>query len=547
MKATPKDAITMNQVSSTDLPVRGTVDDPEYEGFLHRVSARFALNTQQGEPLFTTDADGLFQAYLDALPPEYRQHHTCHACRQFIERFGHLVTINAFGRTAPAIWDAADAPDLYRPSIAAIERIVRAAKVTGAFLSSEPVWGLPRTGVWQHLSVKPLASRIFKRTILTAGQAMAEKREDFGTVMRALSEFSLPVIEQAVTLLEADSLYRSEKVIGPAKWLRDLHVARDAAKGANRANVVWLAVATAPAGFCHPRSSMIGTLIEDIAAGKNFDECAAAFKAKMHPLRYQRPQAAPAAGAIAQAEKIVAQLGAAGSLARRFCRLDEVRAVWRPTIAESSAPQGGGIFAHLKAKNAEPTPASMVAPAGRITWDKFSRTVLADAERIEVYLPSTYQALGALTTAVNADAPPIYQWDREDDRNPVAWYIWHSGAMPSQVGLSPGWNDLDAITLKPSMWGLQPIEHQGKGLVFVIQGARETRQAGAAIFPECLRSEFHGIRSVIEAYSRASEIAGIDSPHACGLMVGGGTTWNVKLRVTASGGRRVEYVMDRWD
>lgn len=538
----------MSEIASdVGQPVRGTADDSEYHDFLQRVSQRFALNTSQGEPLFTTDAADLFAAYLDALPPQWRQHHTCHACRHFIERFGHLVTIDVNGRTSPAIWAAQDAPELYRASIEAIERIVRKAKVTGVFLSSEPVWGQPTTGIWQHLSVKPAVARIFKRTVLTAGQAMAEKREDFGTVMRALSEFSLPVIEQAVALLEADALYRSEKVLGPAKWLGELQVARDAAKGASRANVVWLAIATAPAGFCHPRSSMVGTLLEDIASGKDFAECARAFKEKMHPRRYQRPQAAPAAGAIAAAEKIVEQLGIAPSLERRFCRVDEVCAVWRPVITESATAKSGGVFAHLKAKDAPPDVAAMDIPGARMTWEKFSRAVLPTASRIEVLLPSGHLSFGALTTAVHADAPPIYQWDREDDRNPVAWYVWHHGSRSSEFGLSAGeWHDLDAITLKPSMWGDRQFEHQGKGLVLIIRGARESRNAGAAIFPECLRSELHAVRSVIEAHSRSSEIAGMDQPHAAGLMLSAPGTWNVRLRVT-SGGRRAEHIMDRWD
>ena len=90
-------------------------------------------------------------------------------------------------------------------------------------------------------------------------------------MMHAMGEFTREHLETALTLLKTDSLYRSEKVLGQTEWLHGLHVARAAAHGsAANANVVWRAVATAPAGFCHPRSSMIGTLLEDIAAGKDF-------------------------------------------------------------------------------------------------------------------------------------------------------------------------------------------------------------------------------------------------------------------------------------
>ena len=111
-------------------------------------------------------------------------------------------------------------------------------------------------------------------------------------------------LAQALKLLKSEALYRSEKVLGQAQWLYDLHRALPSRR--NRDHVLWRAVAAAPAGFCHPRSSMIGTLLEDLAAGMPFDDVSRRFAEKMHPLLYQRPQAAPSAGNIAQAEKIVA-------------------------------------------------------------------------------------------------------------------------------------------------------------------------------------------------------------------------------------------------
>jgi len=519
--------------------------DSDYAAFLDRVNARFLANCAAGaKPLFTTDVEDLWPIYLASFDdPSERQHHNCHACRQFIERAGALAVIGDDGIVAPAIWNADDAPETYRPALAAMAKAVRRAKVTGVFLSSHEVWGTPQTGAWRHFSVRATPDMMFKRATQTAGQAMAEKREDFKTVTHALNEFTKAHLETALTLLKSDALYRSEKVLGQAEWLYNLHVARAAAHGPGKANAVWRAIATAPAGFCHPRSSMIGTLLEDIASGKDFDEVSRAFAAKMHPLLYQRPQAAPAAGAIAAAEKVMQQLGAAGSLARRFARLDEVQALWRPATKRDEAPTGG-VFGHLKPKGAE-TP-NMNVPAQTMTWDKFQRTVLPTAERIEFLAPS-HGGYTALVTAVNADAPPILQWDREDARNPVSWYFWHGGSHAAQFGLLGGqFVDVEAVALKPSMWN-GGHEHQGAGVLFVLAGARESRQSGAALFPEILKAEFHGIRSVLEAYSRGASIEGMHEPHVVGLMVNKGErSWDVLMRVW-SAGRNLTYRLDRWD
>lgn len=524
----------------------GNRSDDTYYGYLARLNARFRANVWDGaQPLFATNADGLWEVYLDSFTdPVERQYHNCHACRTFIERFGALVTIAQDGTTAPAVWHDDDAPPMYRPAVAALERIVRRAKVTGVFLCSDETWGKPQTGVWRHLHVSPPAAMVYaRRGLLTAGQKMAERREDFLAVLRALKEFTLPQVETALTLLRSDALYRSEKLLGQAEWLHALHVARSAALGARRSHVVWRAVATAPAGFCHPRSGMIGTLLDDIAAGMEFPQVARRFAEKMHPLRYQRPQAAPTLGEIAEAEKVVQNLGIARSLARRFCRLDEVKALWRPA-ARQDATAPDGVFGHIKPQGAE-VPIMRIPPQ-TMSWEKFQRTVLPGAERMQFAAPMIGNYT-ALVTAVHADAPPILQWDREDARNPVSWYFWHGGALAGQFGLRSGvFYDVEAIAHKPSMWN-GGSEHHGAGVLFVIAGARETRNGGAALFPEILRADLHGVRSVIEAYSRSGSIEGADQPHAAGVMFNkGGPGWGATVRVW-SGGRSLDYRLDRWD
>lgn len=532
--------------ASSEPAVVGNHLDRTYDTFVERINKRFLANCANGKnPLFLTDAKDLWKLYLGNFPdPIIRQHHNCSACRKFIERFGALAVIDDDGRIIPAIWYDDDAPDLYRPAIAAMAKAVRRAKVTGVFLSSDPVWGTPETGYWHHLALRPTPIMVFERAMRTAGQAMAEKRQDFITVMRALDEFSMPHLKTALILLRADALYRSEKVLGQAEWLHGLHVARAAARGSGKANVVWRAVASAPAGFCHPRSSMIGTLLEDIAAGKDFDSVSRAFAEKMHPLAYLRPQAAPKPGAIAEAEKIVNQLGAAGSLARRFARADEIQALWRP--APHEAEPSDGIFGHLKFKAKEAIPAARIPPT-TMTWEKFRREVLPSAERIEfMAMPSGNYVV--LVTAADKDSPPILQWDREDARNPVSWYVWNGGSPAGQFGLCGGrFYDVAAISLKPSMWN-GGGEHHGKGVIFVIDGARESRIAGAALFPEFLKAEFHGVRSVIEAYSRAAIIEGMSDPHAAGVMLDARreSQWDALVRVWSSG-RSLDYRIDRWD
>lgn len=536
--------------SSDSALAEHTHDDADFDAFVNRMNARFLANVDGGKrPLLTTDATGLFTSYLEGFSFEHRQFHTCHACRHFVERFGHLVVVDDEGHTIPAIWNVDDAPAHYSPSVAALARQVRTAKVNGVFLSEEKVWGQPITGAWHHMAVVPVPGMVFKRKLLTAGQAIAEKKEDFKTVNRALEEFTQPMLKTALSLLSTESLYRSEKVIGPAQWLHDLHTARGTAKkaGGSGSALIWRAIATAPAGFCHPRSSMVGTLLEDIAGGLAFDDVSRRFAAKMQPHLYQRPTALPTAGAIAAAEQVMEKLGAAGALARRYCRVDEVQAIWRPAPAKAE-PAAAGVFGHLTPKDKGPAQIDMKIPPITMTWAKFQVIVLPTAETIECLVPTGRAGFAVMLTAANPDAPPILQWDHEDARNPVSVYQWTSGSYATQFGLTAGkFHPVSAVAFRPHMWdATRDMAHQGQGLLLILDGAKETVQSGAALFPEILKAEFHGIRSVIEAYSAKATIDGMDQPHAVGISLNKGSDWDVRVRVTTDG-RAVDYKLDRWD
>jgi hypothetical protein len=511
----------------------------DYTDYLTAVQARFSAccsDDRPLRPLFTTDAENLWETYLDSFADaDERQHHNCHCCRHFIRKFGGLAIVGTGGQIESALWDVEAAPERYKPAVKQMVRAVRKAKITGVFLSADMVWGTPVTGVWTHFSVVQPSTRLFRGRVKTAEQAMAEKKEDYRTVMTALADFKLPHLETALRLLRSDALYRSEKVLGQAEWLYALQKTK-----VNRKNRVWEAVANAPAGFCHPRASMIGTLLEDIAAGKGYDQIARAFAAKMHPLSYQRPQAAPKEATIGQAEKIVEQLGIRRSLERRFARLDEVQALWRPV--QVPPKEEGGVFSHLKPAEKAP---QMVLPARHITWQKFSETVLPTAERMEVKAPGIGNYT-CLVTAVHADAPPILQWDVEEARNPVSWYVWSGGSRAEQFRLkATSLYPVAAICLQPSMWS-GDFAHQGEAVILLIEGAQETRKPSGALFPETLKAELHGVRKVIEAHSKSTTLAGFGEPHAAGLGHTKGVMWNTLVRVWSSG-QFADYILDRWD
>jgi len=189
-------------------------------------------------PLFTTDADApdgappdgpraarqdaLYRLLLGRLDPTIRQQYTCGACRLFVRRFGGLVTLDEAGRATPALWDPADGGETFGPIIEALRDRVQAARVTGVFVHGEAVWGTPEAGGWHHLGGPVHRSLIDRDALATPGQRRAALAHDFETLDRALGLYDRAHVQVALRLLDSEQLYRSEKVLGVAKWLDGL-------------------------------------------------------------------------------------------------------------------------------------------------------------------------------------------------------------------------------------------------------------------------------------------------------------------------------------
>lgn len=493
------------------------------------------VSKRTGPFFYTVPTKPLFETYLDTFTtPASRQLHNCHCCRHFLERFGNIVTIED-DEVTPLFWDTMPVPG-YEATQQALHNAVSRAPIGGVYLSSDKTWGSGPSApkMWTHFQAKNPA--VFKNTILqNASQAMALKLEEKGMLDRALGDFSLDIAKQAVAILNTDQLYRSEKVLGVAEWFLKLREELAQNKNWKRHSLVmWQTVAAAPVGFVHVRSSMIGTLLDDLKSGLPFATVQSRFAEKMHPLAYRRPTAAPSEGQIAQAEKVVEALQAAGSLERRFAKLEDLVTCWKPAPIKAKESTNG-VFDHLRSKKVD-APIATGAPATTITWEKFARTVLPTAENIEAMVPYS-GAFIAFVAPVNPNSE-IVQW-----ANQVTWYQYVGGSPASSWNLKHGFHPVTAISLNPAHWDPESkMTHQNKMAVLVLEGAKDMRHtAGGGLFVELLKSEYNGIRHTLEAHFRKSKIVDRDEGSACGLAYEGST-----VRVTSNGVQTL-YKMDRWD
>jgi hypothetical protein len=521
-----------------------TYDRSAYERYIDRVATAFHQIVTDGAQLFVADTHNLFEVYLNSFSQVDRQFHNCDTCRRFIQTYGSIVTISADGKRHSPIWETIPAPPHYAVAVANMVSAIDRAPIKGVFLSETADLGLRQTGAWSHYALKLPETSICRDLIRSATQITAEKLEDFRMLRRYLPAYSEQTIAQVLTLLDSDALYRSEACLGRAKWHYALkqQVERTTSERV-RENLIWLAVATAPPGFCHISSSMLGTLLDDIQSGMDFESVSRRFAEKMRPDRYLRPTAAPTLGNIERAEQIIERLGIADSLQRRYARIEELELLWSPTASTPVTPTAG-IFGHLRERAENRSSQSLDTPPITMTFEKFVRKVLPDALAIDYWLTDTKQSFAGILTAAVADAPLIFQWD-----NPFSWYVWVGGSTPKTWKLpSNGWHRVTGITYQPSMWG-KPLTHKGQSAIFILEGACETNEnRGLGLFPEFLGAHLHEVRSTIEAHSRQGNSEDPDKGTANGIMLSGGKDFGTqyRFRVRTSLGTSV-YQIDRWD
>jgi len=522
-------------------------DNNSFDGFVQNMHRRFnSLMAQNGPNLFETHLD-IWQIYLDNLPTSVRQYHNCNCCRNFIRRYGHLVMIDDKGKQVSAFWNPLDAPKHYKIVAQALKDAVEHAQITYQFYTDEKQWGNHITGVWHHFAFRPNMILVSNNKLKTPNQLAAEKLEDYRILVDSLRDFDKQTADIALSIIKTDSLYRSEKVKFPIEWFVNLHNDLYRKNATARHRIIWKAVAEAPAGLTHIRSSMIGTLLEDIVNGLDLPTIKKRFADKMNPLQYQRPTAAPTAGNVKQAEEIMQKLGIEKSLNRRYAELNEIHPIWTPK--GTTAKPKTSVFSDLVPDKTKPLVVDITAYTN-MTWEKFNRTVLPDASKIEVLVPSS-GPFSAFLTAADYTAPPIIQWDYQDYRNPLSWYFYVGHPTADRWNLNAGTHvEVTALAYKPNMVGPYADRHtnQGKGVLFALRHCRDLRGVNLCLFPEILKSELHQVRSTIEAHSNRTKVKSPTHDIAAGILTTfDGHKMQVSVRVTTHDGRRQNFHIDRWD
>jgi hypothetical protein len=499
----------------------------------------------------SANRDAVFDTFTESLPLEHRRVMNCQACRRFMRQYGDLCVVGDDGSVIPLSWplEIEAVPAYYKPAVTNVLKLFKENEVGDEFKLPKGkggILGIPATGGWRHISIE-LENVPVSRTYVDA----QDTSTSFTMLDRILQDNTPEIIAKVSHLILTDQLPYATSHKAPLEWLQNTaeKLAAQQLDTVQRKNLVTRYSREAFVGCLSSlRGGLLGYLFECVREGQTFETLKKNWETKAGPTVYLRPTAAPSVGNIQSAERIFANMGySEEDLKRVFLTLDEVpqsAILWPPAAAPAlegqsentapppysatpttePAPKPLGIFTSLlPTRNSKPipkTPPYASAPIKDVTFRHFALRILPTAQKIHI-LPSTPKTYAYFFTRGLPNSKPIFAFHNEGSHT-ASWYTWDAPALLSTAHLEEKYTPVKAILTFPHMWDfitpsdaldLEKCEEfkfkrLGIRYLFVLEGVRDMSPTGElCLFPQLLRSEFHGVRGTIEAFSKKGRIA----------------------------------------
>ena len=516
-------------------------------------NAESLLKDHPTSPIFHVDYDrsscSLSDVYENSYDLSLRQEFSCTTCRKFMRRFGDLALVDEHtGALLPLFWNPQNHIDPFIGPVSAVAKLFGGSKVTKEFkvVQSKRRAGIKECGGWTHMYFDFPSARLLPEDL--PGLSVASTPELAAMLTQVLKDYDLGTVRRASQLLLEDKLSHADSHKASIRWLLDLKENQneklEAVDEGAKHNLLYHAAASSFLGCLKQlRSGAVGTLLSDVKDKKTFEDIQGSWNQITDPLNYMRPTAAPSAGNIAVAERLFHSLGLTKEdMRREYLTPDgipEAVYMFRDRQQTTLSTPTVGIFGHIVPKRAlkkqpQQDGADRVStsddPPTSMSFSTFVKKVLPTAKRIEYKLPG-YTSLYFFLTGLPG-AKPLMQW--HDDTNRASWYTHATSVYVSNYGLSSGWTPVSCIVPFPHLWDGIPTTmtfplsedttafkyyHSKNGFRYLIglEGIKEQGDSELCLFPTLLKSEFHGVRSTIERYSRMGKI---EMPEGV-AMVGG--------------------------
>ncbi len=455
----------------------------------------------------------LFDAYLNAIKPEWRQGYNCRACNRFLNGIGSFAIIDDNNNIVPLVFDFSDnawVPEEFLDAFNALRDvfdeknagqldIVTTAMVNelGDFL------GVSNAGGFNHFALEMDRTVVINAFKFHAFDSVA-KRHGVGKAeitlihewLREVSKFDFNVLTDLRQIRESD-----RNIIG---HIRDAVVAY---KSTNPNIYVRRNLIDQGLGLLYLKNSAVGTIIANMIDGKSFKQALDAYLEYVDPRYYKRPLRMPTEKQFEASVKWLEEKGYAEKLPVRFATSDEVRPYldWVKPV-EEEMPVKKGIFDKARTKVTEANETEKNQPEKiKVPLEEISMTSLigiikghiAANELVGINHIARRLMVGSYVTCVDENGFEIYK-DKQNTRNfllvePVEDFQVKSIATPTKP-------ENDAVS------GIKfDVDDFGRELIFFIKENHAWKvPLQSVVMPDDLLPEIQEHRRTIEHWSRST-------------------------------------------
>lgn len=370
--------------------------------------------------------------------------HNCNNCKNFIRRYGNVVSIDA-DYNITTIFDVNSDAE-FKKTAEALTKAISSAKVSEVFfetfneLNSLPYESCSKSNSVFQLGmavnhkqytkeeaekfgvVKPDEIRKFdhmhlfvpKEFVDTTGHSvesiMATYRDSKNVFQRAMEEISLDTLKLVKDLINQGSLLNGEAHLFKIEQIIPLKEKYDSKLSNNqRDNWCWINSYNLP--FAKFRNELIGVLCSELSEGKELNDACQAWNKRVDPANYMKATAPITKKQIAEAKEFVESNGYAESFDRRLATIDDIKV---DEILHSNVGKGEiksvSIFDGVKSTSTRHK-RSEFDGVEEVSIEKFMTDILPGCTSVEAFLKNSHDGnLVSLTTANNPDSKPIFKW-----------------------------------------------------------------------------------------------------------------------------------------
>lgn len=386
-----------------------------FQDFSNAVHSKF-VELSKNE-LFVVEAEDIFDRYLSYFPvgsdPIFRNKtfHTCQCCRHFLRRLGIVVGIKD-GKMQTVWENLGDLPEPYGVVAASLDSYIKSLPIKSVFRTKEQVYGTPYNyDSKTNQKYFHFHGRVDNKHYSTnPEEKIGEKAAIYQVFQRGLNEIKEDDIDSVLELIDNNALYRGsehkESILGFKELLKKFR------KSCNRDLFIWSNLENRNSRF---RNTVIGTLLTDLAEGKDLEIAVKSFESKVAPANYKRPTSLITQRMVEDAVTKLNELNLGAAIYRRYARLSDVSVndvLFVDNSVRSTLKDGVAAILEGSVKKSSPKVAGKATP---ISADDFIKDVIPGAKTLEVLVENRH--VGNFVTLTGSDdKSPLFKWN-----NPFAW------------------------------------------------------------------------------------------------------------------------------